>query len=190
MKMFLSMSVESSLGLCLSHCHPPTICTLKSLASFSQLLISIGKLLISIGKLLLGPTILAEQALFPSFSSQGKCCSPLTFSVTPHWTLPVYQYLFMLHQPKLQCFKWCQRRNEPLICWLRLLLVQPRMLLVIFAARADLVHVQLGAYKIHKVFCSRAAPQTVSPQHVSLQGVLPSQMQDFLLFKFPSKEIS
>lgn len=54
------------------------------------------------------------------------------------------------------------------------------MLLVILAGRADLVLVQLGACKYHHVFFSRAAPQTVSPQ----QGVLPSQMQDFVHFEF------
>lgn len=58
------------------------------------------------------------------------------------------------------------------------------MLLVIFAARADLAHVQLGAYKNHRIFSSRAVPLTVSPQYMSLQGVLPSQMQHFVGFQF------
>lgn len=86
----------------------------------------------------------------------------------------------------MQCSRCCLRSTEQRgiiisLNWLaRLLVIQPRMMLVIFAARAGLVHIQLAAYKVHQVFFSRVAPQTVSPQHVSLQGVLPSQMQDFV----------
>lgn len=142
------------------------------------------------GKLLLSPT---------------KTFSPGWTSPIPHPLLPgpALQSPDLLHGPPLNfpssptsscttslktgcsVLNAAKEAMSPLICWLRLLLVQPRMLLVFFAAR---VHVfgscSPGCLQTPPGLFSRAAPQTVSPQHVPLQGILPSQMQDFVHFKF------